>query len=285
VVIAEDLVERPDLREFGPGGEARADRPAVKETMGGPPSVSLPVLALKLLMLMRKRKGLLAAAVLCATLSALLSLTPYVAAAFVFVALLAGSPDWDWILLVGIAAVAGVVTDRLLFGVATSLSHIVAFATQRDLRFELAEKLARVPLGFTDGKPKGDIRNTLIDDIEILEDGMAHLIPEVGAAFIAPLAALLAMLVIDWRLAALVMLAIAIGMWQLGAMMKRGEEPTRDYFALYGRMATTAAEVADGLPTVRAFNQDEQATARASRVFAEMSRSPPTGTTPTTWSP
>jgi ATP-binding cassette subfamily B protein len=37
-------------------------------------------------------------------------------------------------------------------------------------------------------------------------------------------------------------------------------------------MATTSAETADGLPTVRAFNQDEQATARARTTFAEMSR-------------
>ena len=30
-------------------------------------------------------------------------------------------------------------------------------------------------------------------------------------------------------------LAIVVGMWLLGAMMRKGEGPTRDYFALYSR--------------------------------------------------
>jgi ATP-binding cassette subfamily B protein len=205
-------------------------------------------------------------------LAALLSLAPYVAIALVLIELVSRVPDWSFVLWIGLGALLGVLAENLLFGLATYLSHEIAFATQRDLRFELAEKLARVPLSYTDEKSKGEIRSTLVDDIEILEDGMAHLIPEVSAGFVAPIVVLIMMTVIDWRLAALVMLAIVVGMWLLGAMMRKGEGPTRDYFALYSRMATVSAEMADGLPTVRAFNQDKQATARTAQVFSDMSR-------------
>lgn len=271
-MFSQELAEQPNSQDFIPAKENRPDTVYPKGAKPSPESVSLSAIALKLLGLMRRHKWLLSASVLCATLSALLSLTPYLAVALALIELVSTAPDWPWILMIGVVALAGVVAEKLLFGLATHLSHVVAFATQRDLRFDLAEKLARVPLGYTDEKPKGEIRNTLVDDIEILEDGMAHLVPEVGAAVIAPLVTLVLMLAIDWRLALLVMLAVAIGMWLLGVMMKKGEGPTRDYFALYGRMATAAAELADGLPTVRAFNQDEQATARAADVFAEMSR-------------
>lgn len=221
---------------------------------------------------MRRRRVLLVLAIICATLAALCSLLPYLAVALALIELVAVTPDWGWIFTVGLAAIAAVIAEKLLFGLATGLSHTVAFGTQRDLRFELAEKLARVPLGYTDEKSKGEIRTTLIDDIEILEDGMAHLVPEVSAAVIAPVITLIVMFVIDWRLALLMVLPILVGATLLNVMMKRGEKPTRDYFALFNRMASTSAEIADGLPTVRAFNQDDQATARARNVFAEMSR-------------
>jgi ATP-binding cassette subfamily B protein len=221
---------------------------------------------------MQRRRVLLTFAIICATLAALTSLVPYLAVALALIELMSAAPDWGWILTIGLGAIAAVIADKLLFGLATALSHTVAFGTQRDLRFDLAEKLSRVPLGYTDEKSKGEIRTTLVDDIEILEDGMAHLVPEVSAAVIAPVITLSVMFVIDWRLALLMVLPIMIGATLLNVMMKRGEKPTRDYFDLFSRMATTSAEIADGLPTVRAFNQDEQATARARGVFDEMTR-------------
>lgn len=101
---------------------------------------------------------------------------------------------------------------------------------------------------------------------------MAHLVPEVSAAVIAPVITLIVMFLIDWRLALLMVLPIVVGAVLLNRMMKSGARSTRAYFALFNRMATTSAEIADGLPTVRAFNQDEQAVARARNAFAEMSR-------------
>lgn len=234
--------------------------------------VSIARVAAHLLRLMRHRLLLLALAIICATFAAFCSLLPYLSVALVVIELVAETPDWSWVLAVGLVAAAGVIVEKLLFGLATGFSHAVAFATQRDLRFELAEKLARVPLGYTEEKSKGEIRTTLIDDIEILEDGMAHLVPEVGAAVIAPVISLIVMLLIDWRLALLMVLPIVVGAVLLNHMMKNGAKSTREYFALFNRMATTSAEIADGLPTVRAFNQDEQAMARARNVFAEMSR-------------
>jgi ATP-binding cassette subfamily B protein IrtA len=253
----------------------RATRDGAGAEGGSAPSetgVSISGIALRLFGLMRRRRVLLTLAILCATLAAQCSLAPYLAVAFVLFELFVAAPDWGWILVIGLGAMTAVIAEKVLFGLATGLSHAVAFGTQRDLRFELAEKLARVPLGYTEEKSKGEIRAILVDDIEILEDGMAHLVPEISAAVIAPAVTLIAMFVIDWRLALLMMLPIVIGTALLNVMMKRGEGPTRDYFDLQTRMATTSAEIADGLPTVRAFNQDEQATARARVVFAEMTR-------------
>lgn len=226
----------------------------------------------RLLGLMRRGRVLLALAVGCGTLAALLSLSPYLAVALTLVELLEAAPDWTRIGVIGLMAAGGVLGEKLMFATATSLSHAVAFAVQRDLRFRLAHKLERMPLGAIDGMSKGEIRTALVDDIETLEDAIAHLVPEASAALIAPAVTLLAMMWIDWRLAVLLVLPIAVGLAMLGRMMKAGEGPTRGYFSLLDRLATVTAEFADSLATVRAFNQDEQATARARRTFAELTR-------------
>lgn len=235
-------------------------------------SVSIGAVAARLLRMMRHRRGLLALSVLCGTLSALLSLAPYLAAAFVFAALFAGPPDWNWVAGIGLAGLAGVAGRHLLFSLATGFSHRIAFATQEELRLALAAKLDRVPLGFFDERSKGELRTLLLDDVEGIEDGMAHLVPELSAAVIAPLVAMLALALLDWRLTLLALLPLAAGLVLVGRVMKRGEGPTHDYLKIQTRMAETVAEMADGLPTVRAFNQDEQATDRTRRIFAEMTR-------------
>ncbi|MBL3570020.1 ATP-binding cassette domain-containing protein [Rhodovulum visakhapatnamense] len=252
------------------GGAGHPDGQTGGRKGGQADGVQLLPVALRLLALMRRRRGLLWLSVLCGTLAAILSLSPYLAIAYVLVNAVSASADWSAILLAGLAGMAGVLAEKLLFGLSTYLSHRVAFATQRDLRYELAGKLARVPLGFTDSRSKGEIRNTMVDEIEVLEDGMAHLVPEVSAAVIAPLITLAVMLLIDWQLAVLMILPMAVGMWMMGRMMKDAEEPTRDYLEIQSRMATTSAEMADGIATVRAFNQDEQASHRAGRIFAQM---------------
>ncbi|MEM8553248.1 MAG: ABC transporter ATP-binding protein [Pseudomonadota bacterium] len=232
--------------------------------------VQLFPVAVRLLKIMNRYRMLVWLSILCGTGAAILSLSPYLAVAFALINLVSDPIDWSWVLWIGVFGVLGVAAEKGLFGLSTYLSHRVAFATQRDLRFELADKLERVSLGYTDTHSKGEIRNTMVDEIEVLEDGMAHLVPEVSAAVIAPVVTLLLMLVIDWRLAILMILPMAFGMLMMGRMMKSAEGPTRDYMDVQARMATTSAEMADGIATVRAFNQDAQASQRASGIFREM---------------
>jgi ATP-binding cassette subfamily B protein len=232
--------------------------------------VSLGTVAARLLGLMRRRRGLLLLSVLFGTVAALLSLTPYVAAALALAALLDGTATGGWLASLGLAALAGVAGRQMLFALSTGLSHHIAFATQEELRIELAAKLARVPLGFFDDRSKGELRTVLLDDVEGVEDGMAHIVPELSAAIVAPVVAILLLALIDWRLTILALLPLGLGMVLIGRVMRQGEGVTRDYLQIQARMAETVAEMADGLPTVRAFNQDGQTTARARRAFAEM---------------
>ncbi|MEM9724759.1 MAG: ABC transporter ATP-binding protein, partial [Pseudomonadota bacterium] len=233
---------------------------------------SIGPMARRLFDLMKRRRGMVLFSVLFAILAALLSLSPYLVVALTLAALLEPATDWGWIQTLGLLGLAGVALEKICFGLATYLSHRVAFATQRDLRFGLAEKLARVPLGYTDEKSKGEIRSTMIDEMESLEDGMAHLVPEVGAAIIAPLMTLSVLLLIDWRLALLMIVPLMVGVWLMGALISNAEVSTADYMEIQAKMSMRATEMADGVATMRAFNQDEQASRRLRGTFADVAR-------------
>ncbi|ALK09610.1 Iron import ATP-binding/permease protein IrtA [Blastochloris viridis] len=226
----------------------------------------------KILALMTSGRGLLAGSALAGTLAALLALSPYLAAALAFAELTAPNPDSDRLLLIGLAAVAGVAARHAFFGLSTALSHLIAFRVQKELRLRLAAKLSWVPLGWFDDTAKGRVRSILLDDVEATEDGIAHLIPETSAALLAPALVLVALVVVDWRLTVLTLVPMVVGMWLLGRLLKSGEGPTRDYIEIQAKLAETTAEIADGLPTVRMFDQAEQATQRAFGMFALMTR-------------
>lgn len=241
--------------------------------VGAPnPPVSIPAVALRVLRLMRGHELKLSLAVVFAILAALLSLSPYLAVALALSEMMQPDVSQTALLTIGVLGAAGAGLEKICFGVATTLSHAVAFETQRKLRLDHARKLSRVPLGYLSQRSKGEFRTLMLDDVELLEDGMAHLIPEVGAALIAPLAALSIMAFLDWRLTILLILPMMIGMALMSVMMKRSEGPSRAYLTAQTKVAEVAAEIAEGLPTVRAFNQDEQSILRARTAFHEVTR-------------
>lgn len=247
---------------------------AVKAGAGAAPARddSIPRAAKRLLRLMAPYRFRLWLSVACAVLSAVLSLSPYVAVALVLADMASGRPDWSFVLLTGAGALAGVLAQHALYGLATGLSHAIAFDVQRSLRLELAAKLARVPLGFFDDTSKGRARTVLIDDVETIEDGMAHLIPDASGAVIAPILTLLAMALLDWRLALLSVLPFLLGMVLLRRVMERAKGSTRGYLEIQAQLAEAAGELADGLPTYRMFNQAGRTTQRLRSAISKLSR-------------
>lgn len=225
-----------------------------------------------LLGLMRPYPGMLALSIASGVASAGLAIAPHLAVAYAVIELLEPAPDWRNVLVAGLAAAVAVLLRHGLFAVSTAASHTIAFACLHDLRIAIAERLARVPLGFFDTRSKGQLRSTLLTDIDALEDGMAHLVPETSAAVVTPVVAFLVMLVIDWRLCLLALLPTVLGIALMGRLMSRSETATRRHFALMARLNEAATEMADGLATVRAFNQDGQAVERVKSVFRDEAR-------------
>ncbi|ODR11488.1 iron ABC transporter permease [Mycolicibacillus koreensis] len=130
----------------------------------------------------------------------LVQLAPFVLLVELSRRLLAGDPAqrlWP----VGIAAVV-LLGLGTLFGAALALwLHVVDARFAGSLRARLLDKMARLPLGWFTARGAGSIKQLVHDDTMALHYLITHAIPDAVAAVVAPVAVLVYLFAVDWRVA------------------------------------------------------------------------------------
>lgn len=209
-------------------------------------------------------------AALCMTLGAAASIIPYLLVYTILEQVLNGSVPT----LAGSGKrLAGILFAEIVYAVfymyGFQLSHRAAYNTLENIRRFLQENLERKPLGKVREMGSGAIKKLFTDDIESIELLLAHMIPEGIANLTVAVFALVTILVIDWQLALLTCVAIALGISVSGQMYRVGVEQMGSYFAAAKRLNNTIIEYVNGMEVVRVFNrQDEFGERFASSVTA-----------------
>ena len=83
----------------------------------------------------------------------------------------------------------------------TTISHKTAFSILEQLKVTITQKIMRTPLGYTQGKGGGYFKDMLIEQIERLEYPLAHAIPETTSGVLLPVAIMVFLFFVDWRIA------------------------------------------------------------------------------------
>ena len=209
-------------------------------------------------------------ATLCMTLGAAASIVPYLLVYTILEQVLNGSVPT----LAGSGKMlAGILLAEIVYAVfymyGFQLSHRAAYNTLENIRRFLQENLERKPLGKVREMGSGAIKKLFTDDIESIELLLAHMIPEGIANLTVAVFALVTILVIDWQLALLTCVVIALGISVSGQMYRVGVEQMGSYFAAAKRLNNTIIEYVNGMEVVRVFNrQDEFGERFASSVTA-----------------
>ncbi|QUY19020.1 ATP-binding cassette domain-containing protein [Treponema vincentii] len=209
-------------------------------------------------------------AALCMTLGAAASIIPYLLVYTILEQVLNGSVPT----LAGSGKMlAGILLAEIVYAVlymyGFQLSHRAAYNTLENIRRFLQENLERKPLGKIREMGSGAIKKLFIDDIESIELLLAHMIPEGIANLTVAVFALVFLLVIDWQLALVTCVVIALGISVSGQMYRVGIDQMGSYFAAAKRLNNTIIEYVNGMEVVRVFNrQDEFGERFASSVTA-----------------
>ncbi len=181
----------------------------------------------------------LTAASALVALSSLCAVVPFILIAEICRGLLSGTADWPrvWTLLffaLGILGLRGVLSS-----VALLWSHIIDAEHQFTLRQLLAAKLTRVPLGWFTERSSGEVKKLLQNDVDALHYLVAHARLELVGALTLPLATFAYLLTVDWRLALLLLVPLAV----YAALMSRVMGPGyTEKLAEFERWNTTVSE-------------------------------------------
>ncbi len=152
----------------------------------------------------------------------------------------------------GAIGVYGVLTYASLM-----LSHVAAFNILHEIRVAMADKLARLPMGYFTSRSSGAIKKVLAEDVERVELFVAHHIPDLTSAVVFPLLTGAYLLMMDWRLAVAAFVPVPLAL-ALQARMFRSPDAggtIQDYYTAMERMNGSIVEYVRGMPVVKVFSQ------------------------------
>jgi ATP-binding cassette subfamily B protein len=193
--------------------------------------------------------------VLLAVLGVASQMVPYFSVARMITELLAGGRNFSFYLQWCLIALAGYVGKVLFSSLSTAISHTATYHTLRDIRRSLIGKLSKVPMGTILDTPSGQYKTTIVDRVEGMEPTLAHLIPEMTANVLIPVAILIYLFVLDWRMALCSLITLVLGFLCMMGSMKNYAPRWEGAVAVGRKMSNAIVEYVGGIQVVKAFSQ------------------------------
>ncbi|EDP20492.1 ABC transporter, ATP-binding protein [Faecalibacterium prausnitzii M21/2] len=191
--------------------------------------------------------------------SALVALVPFVYIWKILRDVLNAAPDYAQAVSIphyGWMAVLFAVLAYLIYIAALMCSHLSAFRVATNLRLEVSEHLATLPLGFTETFGSGKLRKIIHESTGAAETFLAHQLSDKYNAMATPIGLLVLLLVFDWRLGLLSLVPVALGFVIMSAMTgRRMADKMRQYGNALESMSNEAVEYVRGIPVVKTFGQ------------------------------
>jgi len=190
-----------------------------------------------------------------AVLGVACQMVPYFCVAHIVTLMLSGDQNFSHYIAACVIALCGYLGKVIFSNLSTTISHIATYYTLRDLRENITEKLARVPMGTILDTPSGQYKTTIVDRVEGMEPTFAHLIPEMTANVLVPLVIVVYLFVMDWRMALLSLVTLVVGLAVMSAGMKNYPVKWEGAVKAGKQMANAIVEYIGGIEVVKAFSQ------------------------------
>lgn len=153
------------------------------------------------------------------------------------------------------AALAAYALKILTFTLSTGTSHSMAYAILEGLRLRLADRFLHAPLGDVENHTIGEIKSMMVDKIENLEPPLAHMIPEGAGHLVLPIVSIIALAVLDPRLALASLVTFPLSFICMGLTFKISGKNFTEYDNSSNRMNSTIVEYIEGIEVIKAFGR------------------------------
>src|SRR6202012_5807333 len=154
---------------------------------------------------------------------------------------------------IGLAGVALLGIGTVLGAALTLWLHVVDARFAGDLRSRLLSKLARLPLGWFTARGSGSIKQLVADDTLSLHYLVTHAIPDAVGAVVAPLAVLVYLFVVDWRVALVLFIPVLFYLVLTSSMTIQSGPKIPQSQRWAEKMSGEAGAYLEGQPVIRVF--------------------------------
>lgn len=196
--------------------------------------------------------------VICGLISGILVIGSYIGIYNLMDALVRGECNGQVIVNDAILITTTVILRHIFLGTSGVLSHKGAYGALFTVRCMVTEHLSKVPLGALNERRTGDMKTVINEDIEKLERGLAHNLPEFVSYFIGPFVIFFYLLSVNGKLAliSLIPLVLVIGIMiamfaRMMKVMDRASESARNFNSVI-------IEYIHGMRLIKAYNMGSE---------------------------
>lgn len=169
-----------------------------------------------------KYRFLLLCSVLFAAISVVLTLyIPILTGQVVDCIIGPGNVDFDKIAGIIVTMLVVIITTAVLQWIMNVCNNKIAYKVVQNMRNEAFVKLQKLPLGFIDGKPHGDIVSRIITDVEQFSDGLLMGFTQLFTGIVTIIVTLVFMLTINPVITAVVVVLTPLSFFVAGFIAKR----------------------------------------------------------------
>lgn len=152
-----------------------------------------------------------------------------------------------------------IVFSALFQLIMTRCTNIVSYKTIKDLRIDVFNKLNELPLKYIDGNAHGSIINGVINDIEIISDGLLQGFSQLFTGVITIVGTLLFMLSINIKIALLVVIITPLSLFTASTIAKHCHSMFRNQSQVRSDLTGYVEEMIGNQKVVKAFSYEDRA--------------------------
>lgn len=200
-----------------------------------------------------KRKLYLAFGLILASVA--MGMVPYVLACDIALNLIRGEMPGAYVFMMSGLVFAALTLKNLFYYWGLSASHDAAYDTLMGMRIAFADKMMSMPLGDINQKGAGSLKKNIVDDIDSMEELLAHMIPEGIPYLIAPVVVFAVLLFLDWRLGLLSMGSVPFGVVAMALMMRIGTKKMDGFYRSAEQMNAVIVEYVTAMNVIKIFGR------------------------------
>lgn len=207
-----------------------------------------------LLALAGRRKTALIAAVGCSVLSGLFTFVPYLMMFQTILLLFERTPDTGKVFICGVISVGAIILRFTCHALSMALTHIGAYNTLYEVRRQICDHLGKIHLGFFSDNSAGEVKKVLMEDVDRLEQFLAHQLPEIVSAVIVPVVVLCYLFTVNMWMSLALLVTVFVIIFLMGVELGVSKKRMNFFYQIAGRQSAVIMQFITGMPVMKTYN-------------------------------